>query len=86
MWEEDPRYQNVTYRLLIGSIVTLTLIVTTVSIWRSDWALLGHWFLGLGVLTAALCHYAAIVWLIAQLVQSVAGFGRKDSQKDRIRD
>jgi hypothetical protein len=71
---------------LIGSIVALTLIFATVSVRRADWALLGHWFLGLGVLIAALCLYAAIVWLIAQLVRWLTRIGRKDFQKDTIHD
>ena len=77
MWEEDPRYQNAVYRFLIGTVVVLTLIAMAVSILESDWGLFRYWLLGLGVLFAALCLYAAIAWLVVHIVCLTARLVRK---------
>jgi ABC-type arginine/histidine transport system permease subunit len=77
MWDEDPRYQNAVCRFLIGSVVALTLIATVASILERDWEFLRHWFLGLGVVLAALCLYVAIVWLVVHIVRLVAQLMRK---------
>ena len=69
MWDEDPRYQNAVYRFLIGSVVALTLIATVECVLERDWEFLRHWFLGLGVVFAALCLYVAIVWLVVHIVR-----------------
>jgi uncharacterized membrane protein len=83
MWEEDPRYQNVAYRFLIGSVVTLTLIASVASVLERDWEFLRHWFLGWGVVFAAICLYAAIVWLAVHIVRMAARLMRKVFQKNR---
>ena len=83
MWEEEPRYQNIAYRFLIGSVVTLTLIATVASILNRDWEFLRLWFLGLGVVFAAICLYAAIVWLVVQIVRLIARLMRKVFQRGR---
>ncbi len=83
MWDEDPRYQNAVYRFLVGSVVVLTLIVTIASIWESDWELLGHWFVGLGVIFAGLCLYAAIGWLVIHILLLATRLMRKIFHKDR---
>jgi hypothetical protein len=69
MWEDDPRYQNAIYRFLIGTIIALTLIATVFSILEKNWEFLRSWFLGLGVIIAAICLYALIIWLIVQVVR-----------------
>jgi hypothetical protein len=83
MWEEDPRYQNAVCRFLIGSVVALTLIATAVSILERDWEFLGYWLLGLGVVFAALCLYAAAVWLVVHIVRLAAWLTRKVFQRDK---
>jgi hypothetical protein len=83
MWEEDPRYQNAVYRFLIGSVVALTLIATAASILERDWKFLSNWFLGLGVVFAALCLYAAVVWLVVHIVRLAAWLMRKVFQRDK---
>jgi hypothetical protein len=83
MWEEDPRFQNAIYRFLIGSVVTLTVIAVTVSVLERDWELLGHLFLALGALCAALCLYAVVVWLAFHIVRLVAKLVRRIFHKDR---
>ena len=71
MWEEDPRWQNATYRFLAASIIVLTVIVAAWSIVGKDRKFLIFWFSGLGIVVVALCVYAAIMWLIAHGVESV---------------
>jgi hypothetical protein len=83
MWEEDPRYQNAVYRFLIGSVVALTVLATVTSILERDWEFLGYWFLGLGVVFAALCLYAAVVWLLVHIVRLAAWLMRKAFQRDK---
>jgi hypothetical protein len=83
MWEEDPRYQNAACRFLIGSVVTLTLIATVASILKRDWEFLRLWFLGLGAVFAAICLYAATVWLVVQIVRLIARLIREVFQRGR---
>jgi hypothetical protein len=83
MWEEDPRYQNAVCRFLIGSVFALTLIATAASILERDWEFLSYWFLGLGIVFAALCLYAAIVWLIVHIVRLVAWLMHKVFQREK---
>ena len=83
MWEEDPRYQNAVCRFLIGSVVALTLIATAASILERDWEFLSYWFSGLGVVFAALCFYAAVVWLVVHTVRLAAWLMRKVFQRGK---
>ena len=83
MWEEDPRYQNAVCRFLIGSVVALTLIATAASILERDWEFLSYWFSGLGIVFAALCLYAAVVWLVVHIVRLAAWLMRKVFQRDK---
>jgi hypothetical protein len=77
MWEEDPKWQNATYRFLVASVIVLTVIVAAWSIVGKDWKFLFFWSSGLGIIIAALCVYAAIMWLIAHGVESVINLIRR---------
>ena len=67
MWEEDPRWQQGNYRLLVGAIVIGLIGSFLISLFSSDWQLFRVFLEVLGVILAALCIYAAIVWIVAHL-------------------
>jgi len=67
MWEEDPRWQQGNYRFLVGAVVIGLIGSFFISLFSSDWQLFRVFLEVLGFILAALCIYAAIVWLVAHL-------------------
>ena len=67
MWEEDPRWQQANYRFLVGAVVVGLVGSFLVSLLLGDWEVFRVFLVGLGVILAALCIYAAIVWTVAYL-------------------
>jgi hypothetical protein len=68
MWEEDPRWQQANYRLLVGAVVVGLAGSFLVSIFLGDWVIFRGFLMVLGVILAALCIYAAAIWTAAHLV------------------
>ena len=72
MWEEDPKWQESNYRLLVFLVVALTVGVAVWSAWAGEWKMLGCWLLGLAVVFLAFCLYAvavkgfahSVIWII----------------------
>jgi hypothetical protein len=67
MWEEDPRWQQGNYRLLVGAVVIGLIGSFLISLFSGDWQLLGGFLEVLGIILAALCIYAACVWTVTHL-------------------
>jgi chromate transport protein ChrA len=67
MWEEDPRWQQANYRLLVGAVVVGLVGSFLISLFSGDWQLFGGFLEVLGVIFAALCTYAVFVWTVAHL-------------------
>jgi hypothetical protein len=72
MWEEDPRWQEANYRLLVGGTAGLTLLATAYGLIFREWHFLAVWFSVLGVLVGALCLYAAVICSVVYGIRSVA--------------
>ncbi len=68
LWEEDPRYQEANYRCFLFIALFSIVVVATWSGVTGEWAWLGYWMRGLAIFILALCGYAALVWIIANLV------------------
>ena len=62
MWEEDPRWQQGNYRLLVGAVVIGLVGNFLISLFSGNWQLFGGFLEVIGVILAALCIYAAFVW------------------------
>jgi hypothetical protein len=67
MWEEDSRWQQGNYRLLVGAVVIGLIGSLLISLLSGDWQLFGVFLEVLGVVLVALCIYAAFVWTVAHL-------------------
>ena len=67
MWEEDPRWQQANYRLLVGAVVVGLVGSFLISLFLGDWQLFGGFLEVLGGILAGLCVYAAFVWTVAHL-------------------
>jgi len=67
MWEEDPRWQQANYRLLVGAVGFGLIGYFLLSLFSSDWHYLRIFLEVLGVIAAALCLYAIVVWTGAHL-------------------
>ena len=67
MWEEDPRWQQGNYLLLVGAVIIGLVGSFLISLFSGDWQLFGAYLEALGVVLAALCIYAAFVWTVAHL-------------------
>ena len=63
MWDEDPRYQQCVYRFLVGVVAFGVVGGFLESFLLIDW----DWYLAflkaLALILAALCIYAAVIWL-----------------------
>jgi hypothetical protein len=81
MWEEDPRWQQGNYRLLVGSAFVGLLGSFVISLFSGDWEIFQVFLEVLGVILAALCVYAAIVWTLAHLVMKIWRAFRKLGHK-----
>jgi len=73
MWDEDPRWQEATYRCLRFVVAVFTVAVAVWSALTSEWMMIGYWLLGVGVVFSALCLYAAIVRLSYHVVTWTIG-------------
>ncbi len=71
MWEEDPRWQQANYRFLVGAVVVGLAGSFLISLFSGDWELFRVFLEVLGVIVAALCIYAAVVWTAAHLVAKI---------------
>lgn len=77
MWEEDPKYQENNFRLLVGIAVISTAAVTVYGFALQDWAFLGYWYSMLGVLAGGILLYGAVVCSVAYLVRVVLRLFRR---------
>jgi hypothetical protein len=68
MWEEDPRWQQANYRLLVWTVVIGTVGFFIISLWSGDWQPFRVLLELLGGILGALCIYAAGVWTVGHLV------------------
>jgi uncharacterized membrane protein YeaQ/YmgE (transglycosylase-associated protein family) len=71
MWEEDPRWQQAKYRSLVGAVVVGLVGSFLISLFLDQWGIFRGFLEVLGVVLAALCIYAAIVWTAAHLVTKI---------------
>ena len=67
MWEEDPRWQQANYRLLVSAVAIGVVGGFVVALWSGDWQPYQVILEVLGVIVAALCVYAAFVWTVGHL-------------------
>jgi chromate transport protein ChrA len=67
VWEEDPRWQQANYRLLVWAVAIGLVGSFLISLFSGDWQLFQVFLEVLGVIVAALCIYAAFVWTVAHL-------------------
>ena len=84
MWEEDPRWQQATYRFLLWSVGIIGAVTLLVSASTGDWNFIRSYLVGLGVVLAALCSYAAIVWMVARSAEFLIRLYRRvfDGNRD----
>ncbi|HLX95272.1 MAG TPA: hypothetical protein VKU37_05975 [Verrucomicrobiae bacterium] len=67
MWEEDPRWQQANYRVLVWSVAIGVVGSFFISLFSDDWRIFLIFLEVSGVILAALCIYAAFVWTVAHL-------------------
>ena len=65
IWEEDPRWQQAQYKFLVWSVGVCGLLAIVVSAFIGDWSVARAYFTAVGVVVAAVCVYAAVVWTVA---------------------
>jgi hypothetical protein len=81
MWEEDPRWQRSNYRLLVWSVAIGLAGSFLISLLSGDWQLFGIFLQFLGVILAALCIYATMVWTVGHLAVKLWSVVKKWSHK-----
>jgi hypothetical protein len=67
MWEEDPRWQQANYRLLVSAVAIGVIGGFVIALWSGDWQPYQVFLEALGVIVAALWVYAALVWTVGHL-------------------
>ncbi len=76
MWEEDPRWQEAHYRLVVGLLVFTLLIGNLLALVLQDWELFQYTWYGVALVVAPILAYGVIMWLIAQAVRGVYRLAR----------
>lgn len=71
MWEEDPKWQQSQYRLLVWSIVVGVVGGFLLSLGSGDWQAYWVFLEGLGIVLAALGVYGALAWASGHLALKV---------------
>jgi hypothetical protein len=69
VWDEDPRWLDAQYKLVVWSVAILGVLALLASALYGDWAIAGWYFGGLAVLLGAVCIYGAVVWVLVRGVQ-----------------
>jgi uncharacterized membrane protein YjjP (DUF1212 family) len=82
MWEEDPRWQQANYRLLVWLVVIAVVGGFIVSLWSGQWQTYQILLEFLGIILAALCIYAALVWTVGHLALKLGRLLKKLRHKD----
>lgn len=67
MWEEDPRYQQASFRPVVGTVVFVTLLLAFVSWLSDDFAPLRNWLVWLLLVEGAWLLLAALIYGMVRL-------------------
>jgi hypothetical protein len=70
-WDEDPRFQEAAYRVLVGGVVIVVIAGFMLALVSGEWALYLTVLRFLAAVLLALCVYAALVWIVGQTVKLV---------------
>jgi len=68
-WDEDPRYGDFLYRFLLGSVLVAIVGGVPIALWVGDWSAYLEFWRILEIAFTALCIYAAMVWVVGQVVK-----------------
>jgi hypothetical protein len=68
MWEEDSRWQQANFLLLMWVVVFGVVGGFFEALWLGDWQLYQDLLERMGVVFGALCIYAALIWTTGHLV------------------
>ena len=77
MWDEDPRWHQGNFRLLVWGVGIIGLVAVLTSAFTGDWAFARYYLIGLVVALAALSIYAAVVWIIGHACLALVRLYRK---------
>jgi hypothetical protein len=78
MWEENPIYQDANYRLTVKATIVVFLLANLWCVAFRDWEMLGYVWIILASLIAALCAYAAVIWLVGKSILWIANTRRRN--------
>jgi hypothetical protein len=81
MWEEDQKWQRANYRLLVSAVAIGVVGGFVVALWSGDWQPYQVFLEALGVIVAALCVYAALVWAVGHLALKLWSVLKKPRHK-----
>ena len=84
MWEEDPRWQQGNYRLLVSAVAIGVVGGFVVALWSGAWQPYQAFLEVLGVIVAALCVYAALVWAVGHLALNLWNVVKKPRHKQDV--
>ena len=83
MWEEDPRWQEASFRSAVLLVAVASVGVAAWSAWTRDWSLLGSWVLIWSGILCVLALYAGIIWTAGHSIAFVARQVQKRVRKSR---
>jgi hypothetical protein len=71
MWEEDPKWQQAKYRAVVYLGLLTVPVLIFISLWLNDRSPALAVLETSGILLAALCIYAALVWTIGNSIKAL---------------
>jgi hypothetical protein len=77
MWEENPKYQEANYRLLVWTVAIVTIGGLVISYLSDDWGPYQLFLKFLGIILGALCIYATVVWTGGHLTRILCNAFKK---------
>ena len=76
IWDEDPRWVDAQYRLVVWSVAFLGIIALLASAFTRDWTIAAWYFGALGIVIGGLCIYGAVVLALCWGAVLLARFWR----------
>ena len=77
MWEEDPRWQQAHYKVFLYALCLFTVLAPIVSAFTGNWGITRSYFMGIGILAAAVCLYIVVVWTAVRALMLVVWLCKK---------
>lgn len=81
IWDEDPRYVEALYPLLVGSLIVAVIGGFALALYSGDWDNYLTFLRFLAIIPLALCLYAGLVWTVGNVIKLCGRLARRLKRK-----